>query len=53
RSLRPFKVSLKSAYGYMVLNFALQVLKKCHLAEIVRRDPRLLDALGIITEYDE
>ncbi|QHO00132.1 uncharacterized protein DS421_13g403840 [Arachis hypogaea] len=31
----------------------LKVLKKCHLAEIVRRDPRLLDALGIITEYDE
>ncbi|RYR31821.1 hypothetical protein Ahy_B01g056746 [Arachis hypogaea] len=25
-------------------NFALRVLKKCHLAEIVRQDPRLLDA---------
>ncbi|RYQ92000.1 hypothetical protein Ahy_B09g098077 [Arachis hypogaea] len=31
----------------MVLNFVLQVLKKCHLAEIVRQDPRLLDALVV------
>ncbi|GAU30251.1 hypothetical protein TSUD_68030 [Trifolium subterraneum] len=30
-----------------------QVLSKCHLAEIVQQDPRLLDAPGTIAEYDK
>ncbi|KAL4394675.1 hypothetical protein AHAS_Ahas02G0175700 [Arachis hypogaea] len=42
RLLKHLKVSLKSAY----------VLKKCHIAEIVRQDPRFLDALVVENRED-